>query len=150
MLYQNEGIYRYTAGMNWRAAATLLIVVPLHLPGLIHAINPKVPIGNFVYFCTSRLPNSPHCTIAKSRNADKASWLTSFFIAAGVYFMLASLFPATNTYVDTTVESLDEGYAFNTVGMESGVARWERVKEKASSSDEGVFTGSSSAHGHGV
>jgi NCS1 family nucleobase:cation symporter-1 len=53
MLYQNEGIYRYRGGINWRAAVTLLVVVPINLPGLINAINPKVAIGNFAYFCKS-------------------------------------------------------------------------------------------------
>jgi cytosine/uracil/thiamine/allantoin permease len=60
MLYQNEGIYRYHGGVNWRAALTLLIVVPINLPGLIHAINPKIYIGNLLYFCKlSNFANTP-------------------------------------------------------------------------------------------
>jgi NCS1 family nucleobase:cation symporter-1 len=51
MLYQNEGIYRYRGGVNWRSLLTLIIVIPINLPGLIHAIKPKVPIGNLAYFC---------------------------------------------------------------------------------------------------
>ena len=51
MLYQNEGIYRYQKGINWRALVTLVVVVPINLPGLIHAINAKVHIGNLAYFC---------------------------------------------------------------------------------------------------
>jgi len=51
MLYQNEGVYRYHGGVNWRALLTLIIVVPINLPGLINAINPKVPIGNLAYWC---------------------------------------------------------------------------------------------------
>ncbi|AAW46841.1 allantoin permease, putative [Cryptococcus deneoformans JEC21] len=89
MLYQNEGIYKYTWGINWRAFVTLVVVIPVNLPGLIHAINPKVPIGNFSYFY-------------------KASWLTSFFIATGVYLILSSIFPPTSTFVEATVESMDE------------------------------------------
>ncbi len=50
-VYQNEGIYRYTAGTNWRSLTTLLIVVPINLPGLINAIDKNVPIGNLAYFC---------------------------------------------------------------------------------------------------
>ena len=53
MLYQNEGIYRYKGGFNWRALLTLLIVIPINLPGLINAINKKVKIGNYMYFCKS-------------------------------------------------------------------------------------------------
>ncbi|VDC03209.1 unnamed protein product [Peniophora sp. CBMAI 1063] len=87
-LYQNEGIYRYRAGVNWRALVTLLVVVPINLPGLIHAINPKVDIGNYLYFY-------------------KASWFTSFFISAAIYFVLSRLFPPTATLVEQTVGSLE-------------------------------------------
>lgn len=59
MLYQNEGIYKYKGGINWRAAATLLIVIPINLPGLINAINPQVNIGNYAYFCKSPLTVPP-------------------------------------------------------------------------------------------
>lgn len=51
MLYVKEGIYHYTHGVNWRALATLVIVVPINLPGLIHAINSQVYTGNHAYFC---------------------------------------------------------------------------------------------------
>lgn len=89
MLYQNEGVYRYSAGINWRAVVTLLVVVPINLPGLINAINKQVDIGNLSYFY-------------------KASWLTSFFIAGGVYYTLMKLFSPTYTFVDRTIENLDE------------------------------------------
>lgn len=51
MLYQNDGIYRYSFGVNWRALVALLVAVPVNLPGLIHAIDAKVVIGNYTYFC---------------------------------------------------------------------------------------------------
>lgn len=51
MLYQNTGIYRYSYGVNWRALITLLVVVPVNLPGLIHAIDNRIEIGNYSYFC---------------------------------------------------------------------------------------------------
>ncbi|WVQ77140.1 hypothetical protein IAR50_006823 [Cryptococcus sp. DSM 104548] len=89
MLYQNEGIYKYTFGVNWRALLTLLIVIPMNLPGLIHAINSKVYVGNFVYFY-------------------KGSWFTSFFVAAAIYSIISFISPPTSTLVDSTVESLDE------------------------------------------
>jgi NCS1 family nucleobase:cation symporter-1 len=44
-LYSPHGRYRYTGGVNWRAAVALLVSVPPNMPGLVHAINPKVPIG---------------------------------------------------------------------------------------------------------
>ncbi|TYJ56555.1 hypothetical protein B9479_002802 [Cryptococcus floricola] len=89
MLYQNEGIYQYKFGINWRALLTLLIVIPMNLPGLIHAINSNIYIGNFVYFY-------------------KGSWFTSFFIAGSIYLILSLISPPTSTLVDSTVESLDE------------------------------------------
>lgn len=60
MLYQNEGIYRYHGGFNWRAIVAIFVAVPVNLPGLIHAINTKVPIGNHAYFCTSCWLGKPH------------------------------------------------------------------------------------------
>lgn len=51
MLYQNDGIYRYLYGINWRALVALLVAVPINLPGLIHAIDASVNIGNYTFFC---------------------------------------------------------------------------------------------------
>nr|ODN85411.1 allantoin permease [Cryptococcus depauperatus CBS 7841] len=103
MLYQNEGIYRYHYGVNWRALVTLLIVFPINLPGLIHAINKNVPIGNFSYFY-------------------KGSWLTSYFMASAIYLILSTIWPPTSTLVETTVESMDEE------GSEPN-SNWEKEKE---------------------
>lgn len=75
-LYQNEGAYRYHGGVNWRALLTLVLVVPVNLPGLIHAINTGVHVG------------------MGYANFYKASWLTSTFMAAVVYLALSYLFPA--------------------------------------------------------
>ncbi|KAK4686998.1 nucleobase:cation symporter-1, NCS1 family, partial [Tremellales sp. Uapishka_1] len=94
MLYQNEGIYRYTWGINWRALVTLVIVIPINLPGLIHAINAKVLIGNYAYFY-------------------KASWLTSFSISFCVYIILSKIFPPTSTFVSYTIETMEEEAAYD-------------------------------------
>lgn len=58
MLYQNEGIYRYKGGVNWRAAVALLVVIPINLPGLINAINKGINTGNHKFFCQSTLSSS--------------------------------------------------------------------------------------------
>lgn len=58
MLYQNDGIYAYCHGFNWRALVTLVVVVPINLPGLIHAINGHVGIDNYSYFCKFMKSNS--------------------------------------------------------------------------------------------
>ncbi|GAA5825162.1 hypothetical protein JCM3770_006900, partial [Rhodotorula araucariae] len=49
-LYDPRGIYRYSSGVNWRAAATLVLTVTPNLPGLIHAINPDVKIGDIAWW----------------------------------------------------------------------------------------------------
>lgn len=109
MLYQNEGIYRYHGGVNWRALVTLLIIVPINLPGLIHAINPKVPIGNLSYWY-------------------KASWFTSFFISAAIYIILCLISPPNSTFVDKTVESLDDEHAFNDLASPDANSGWDKEK----------------------
>lgn len=81
MLYQNDGIYRYFYGVNWRAVAALVVAVPVNLPGLIHAINSSVYIGNYIYFY-------------------KASWLTAMSISGCTYTALCLLFPPTDTFVE--------------------------------------------------
>ncbi|KAH8897543.1 hypothetical protein GQ53DRAFT_713266 [Thozetella sp. PMI_491] len=88
MLYQNDGIYRYQYGVNWRALATLLVVVPVNLPGLINAIDSSIAIGNYAYFY-------------------KASWLTSSFMAAGVYLAFNAISPPRQTLVPYSVDSED-------------------------------------------
>lgn len=74
-LYQNSGRYRYHGGLNWRALATLAVVVPVNLPGLIHAINPEVRVGG------------------SYASFYKGSWLTSTFMAASVYVALSLALP---------------------------------------------------------
>ncbi|EPE02809.1 cytosine-purine permease [Ophiostoma piceae UAMH 11346] len=89
MLYQNDGIYRYFYGVNWRAVTALVAAVPVNLPGLIHAINPTVYVGNYIYFY-------------------KASWLTAMTISGGTYTILSMLSPPHNTFVeDSALEEPD-------------------------------------------
>lgn len=115
MLYQNEGIYRYRYGTNWRALATLVIVVPVNLPGLINAIDKSVDIGNYSFFY-------------------KASWLTSFFIAGTLYTTLSLIFPPTDTFVDTFVESLDEDTGYPGITAEPQDPNgWEKDHSPVSS-----------------
>lgn len=119
MLYQNEGIYRYYKGVNWRAVATLVVVVPINLPGLIRAINPKIDTGNHFYFY-------------------KASWLTSFFISMFIYYVLCKISPPSSTFVDHTVESLDEEAQDISVEKDNEAAAgdphgWEQEKQRSES-----------------
>jgi NCS1 family nucleobase:cation symporter-1 len=65
---------------------------------------------------------------------DKASWLTSTFISAGVYFVLSKISPPTSTYVDHTVESLDE--EAHDMALNADAHGWE--KEKSSPTQPSV------------
>ncbi|EIW69311.1 hypothetical protein TREMEDRAFT_68629 [Tremella mesenterica DSM 1558] len=89
MLYSNQGIYRYTRGINFRALVTLLIVVPVNIPGLVNAIRPEVKVGIY-------------------DDLYKASWFFSFFIAIFIYLFICWIFPPTSTFVSETVEEVDE------------------------------------------
>jgi nucleobase:cation symporter-1, NCS1 family len=94
-LYQNSGRYQYQRGLNWRALATLLVVVPINLPGLMHAINPEVHV------------NSSYA------NFYKGSWLTSTFLAAAVYLGLSWMFPSRATFC--------HGLHTEAIGRNSGI-----------------------------
>lgn len=48
-LYQPNGRYQYTYGVNWRAMVALVVSVTPQLPGLINAVNPSIPIGDAIY-----------------------------------------------------------------------------------------------------
>lgn len=97
MLYQNEGIYRYHGGFNWRAIVAIFVAVPVNLPGLIHAINTKVPIGNHAYFY-------------------KASWLTAMTISGSIYTILSLAFPPKDTFVE--VSAYEESETWDTKGAD--------------------------------
>lgn len=109
MLYQNQGPYTYLYGFNWRAVITLLIVVPINLPGLMHAINSSVDIGNYAYFCKYKILQEVLFTSAPPMNVttldacpltrltDKASWLTATFISVVIYLGLSLVWPPTES-----------------------------------------------------
>ncbi|KAH7066027.1 uracil permease [Paraphoma chrysanthemicola] len=44
-LYQPDGIYRYTAGVNWRAMIAFIVGVVPSLPGFIQSINTSIDVG---------------------------------------------------------------------------------------------------------
>lgn len=86
MLYQNDGIYSYSYGVNWRALVALLIAVPMNLPGLIHAINADIDIGNYMYFCeTSFKTRGITITTIFNKVADTGN-RQSIVVDSNVYF----------------------------------------------------------------
>ncbi|KAJ2915121.1 hypothetical protein MD484_g5316, partial [Candolleomyces efflorescens] len=91
-MYDPHGIYRYWNGINWRAAVALLVSVTPNLPGLIHNINAQIPVGNASYLFN-------------------VAWIFGFAVGAGVYWILSTLFPATETFMDAPLlsdEFIDE------------------------------------------
>ncbi|KAI0063265.1 NCS1 nucleoside transporter family [Artomyces pyxidatus] len=80
-MYRPHGRYRYTGGVNWRAAAALLVSVPPNLPGLINSINPKIKVGNAVFLFD-------------------IAYILGFTLASSVFFVLSRLFPAAETMLD--------------------------------------------------
>ncbi|KAH9905681.1 permease for cytosine/purines, uracil, thiamine, allantoin-domain-containing protein [Xylariomycetidae sp. FL2044] len=113
-LYRNEGVYRYHAGFNWRAIATLLIAVPVNLPGLIHAINADVAVG------------------AGYANFYKASWFTSVFIAALAYVSINFIWPPPNVPVENAPGDGSGDDCDRQVVERSEVSAWDTEKGQMS------------------
>ncbi|KAL5113593.1 hypothetical protein ACEQ8H_008541 [Pleosporales sp. CAS-2024a] len=44
-LFEPHGIYRYTAGCNWRAIVAFVMGVAPNVPGFIHSINARIDVG---------------------------------------------------------------------------------------------------------
>ncbi|KAJ3560138.1 hypothetical protein NP233_g11032 [Leucocoprinus birnbaumii] len=104
-MYDPKGRYQYWNGVNWRALATLVISVTPDLPGLIHNINPNIPVGNASFMFN-------------------VSWLFGFFVAGGVYWLLSTFFPPIETFVDESIHGDEEG-------DEKDAVIEERVSEKS-------------------
>ncbi|KAH9976618.1 cytosine-purine permease [Lactifluus volemus] len=83
-MYQPHGRYRYISGVNWRAAAAMIVSVSLTFPGLINNINPNVQVG------------------VGARLFD-ISYLLGLTLASAVYFTLSKLFPAHETILDHAI-----------------------------------------------
>lgn len=84
-LYNPHGRYRYTAGMNWRAALALACAIAPTLPGLAYNVTPTLDIGGAVYVAN-------------------ISWYYGFSVAFGIYSAVRLLFPATETLVSHMVD----------------------------------------------
>ncbi|KAH7104535.1 NCS1 nucleoside transporter family [Auriculariales sp. MPI-PUGE-AT-0066] len=85
-LYRPNGRYRYTAGVNWRAVAALVVSVPPNMPGLINAINPNIDVGGGVY-------------------PFKIAFLLGFILASGTYWLTSTIFPAHETMLNAPIYS---------------------------------------------
>ncbi|CAE7175047.1 unnamed protein product [Rhizoctonia solani] len=75
---------------NWRALLALLVSVPPNLPGLIHAINPKINVG------------------LGGQHLYSIAWLLGFSLAGVTYYIASTLFPPTETMVDELITGDDQ------------------------------------------
>ncbi|CAE6526085.1 unnamed protein product [Rhizoctonia solani] len=91
-LYNPNGRYRYTGGVNWRALLALLVSVPPNLPGLIHSINPTVNVGMGL------------------QHSYKIAWLLGFSLAGVTYYVASTLFPPSETMVDELITGKDPAH----------------------------------------
>ncbi|KAG8717858.1 hypothetical protein FRC08_006500 [Ceratobasidium sp. 394] len=89
-LYNFDGRYRYTRGVNWRALLALVVSVPPNLPGLINSINPKISVG------------------AGAQHLYSIAWLLGFSLAGVTYFAASKLFPPTETMLDEHISGDDQ------------------------------------------
>jgi len=99
-LYRPHGRYRYTGGVNWRAALALLASVPPNLPGLIHSINPAIPVDGAVF-------------------VFDIAWIFGFTVASTVYYLTSILFPARETMINHPI--FDDTDEEKTVDEHDGV-----------------------------
>ncbi|RDW58618.1 hypothetical protein BP6252_13094 [Coleophoma cylindrospora] len=79
-LYKPDGRYRYSRGINWRAALAMLCSVGPTMPSLAKNINENIDIGGAIYI------------------ADIV-WYYGFFSAFIVYVVCSLVFPARETQV---------------------------------------------------
>jgi NCS1 family nucleobase:cation symporter-1 len=96
-LYQSHGRYRYEAGFNWCAAAAMMVSLAPNLPGMAHAVNPKLKIGDLSH-------------------VYDINYLYGFFVAFITYSALSLLFPAKETLIEKTVYGEVEFYEGSEVG----------------------------------
>ncbi|GME25945.1 putative ncs1 allantoate transporter protein [Neofusicoccum parvum] len=83
-LYEPHGIYRYTAGVNWRAVVAFLVGVAPNLPGFINSINSNIEVGVGVH---------PY----------QFGWLLGFVGTSVVYLVLEYVFVPKETMIEKAV-----------------------------------------------
>ncbi|KAF2113881.1 permease for cytosine/purines, uracil, thiamine, allantoin-domain-containing protein [Lophiotrema nucula] len=112
-LYQPHSIYRYSAGINWRALAAFLVGVAPSLPGFINSINNNIAVGVGIH---------PY----------QFGWLLGFVAASIVYVGLSKVFPARETLIGKAVlpdDVYDQGGYGDVEGVSVGSGE-EGVEEE--------------------
>jgi len=87
-MYRPRGRYRYTHGINWRAAAAMVVSVPPTFPGLIDSIKARANVGA-----------GPHLF--------DIAYMLGFALASLVYFTFSKLFPSHETVLEHAIIELE-------------------------------------------
>ncbi|GAA5899926.1 uncharacterized protein JCM6883_006035 [Sporobolomyces salmoneus] len=110
-LYEPQGTYRYTYGVNWRPFLAWILALAPNLPAFAHAIDPSNPdVQPYTY---------------------RFSWFFSTFASAILYLAINFFFPPTSSLIEEAVYDISET-EFD-VGSEEGV---EGTSEKKKDSDD--------------
>jgi len=87
-MYRPRGRYRYTHGINWRAAAAMVVSVPPTFPGLVDSIKASANVGA-----------GPHLF--------DIAYMLGFALASLVYFTLSKRFPSHETVLEHAIIELE-------------------------------------------
>lgn len=109
-LYDPNGIYRYTHGVNWRAIVAFLVGVAPSLPGFVNGINGNIDVGVGVH---------PY----------QFGWLLGFVGTAGVYTALSLLVPARETFIERAVRPDEISARQGVVTLDSGSGSGSGLEE---------------------
>lgn len=86
-MYKPNGIYRYVKGWNWRAYLALICAFAPNLPGMCHAINNSIDIGNIQY-------------------VYMVSNLVAYVISISVYLTANHFWPAPESIIEVAVHDV--------------------------------------------
>ncbi|KAI0281859.1 cytosine-purine permease [Russula aff. rugulosa BPL654] len=100
-MYRPRGRYRYTHGINWRAAAAMVVSVPPIFPGLIDSIKASANVGA-----------GPHLF--------DIAYTLGFTLASLVYFTLSKLFPPHETVLEHAIIELETTHGDSEKGPVDG------------------------------
>ncbi|KAI4212932.1 MAG: hypothetical protein LQ351_004457 [Letrouitia transgressa] len=109
-LYQPDGIYRYTCGVNFRALVAFVVGVAPNLPGFINSVNPRIDPG-------------------VGKRPYTFAWLLGFVITSLMYLVLCLIWRPTETLVEKALLP-DEVYEAH--------SRLGEIEEGKESEDEDV------------
>lgn len=114
-LYDPHGRYLFWRGINWRAAATMLLVVPFFIPGMVQSINSDIQVGGIFWLYAP-------------------GFLAPYVIGAGLYWGLNLLKPDRASVLDES--EMDGFYTVPHDGNGTGAP----AKARSDKSDRSEFS----------